>query len=84
MDKDEDYSPGKAGRTSMLDKMSEDQEEFFEEELGDLDIPPSWSPKPYIDKEQFLNLTPLGEDTAFYIVFIFFNKYYISKDIFKI
>ena len=31
-------------------------------------MPPAWSPKLYIDKDQFLQGTPLGENT------LFFNK----------
>ena len=37
-----------------------------EEEKDVLDMPPSWSPKLFIDKEKFLNLCPNGEKTVFY------------------
>lgn len=30
-------------------------------------MPPPWPPRLYIDKEQFLKGTPLGENTAFYV-----------------
>ena len=41
-----------------------DEEEDDGKDL--LDMPPSWSPKLYIDKEKFLNLCPNGEKTVFY------------------
>jgi len=34
-----------------------DQEEYF----GELDMPPSWSPKLFIDKENFNKCSLLGE-----------------------
>lgn len=32
-----------------------------------LDMPPPWSPKIYIEKDNFLKGTPLGETTTFFI-----------------
>lgn len=32
-----------------------------------LDMPPPWSPKIYIDKDQYLKGTRLGEETTFFI-----------------
>lgn len=76
-EKEEDYGEGKSPgfkfnsdeqrRTLAL----KDNEEFkFEDEppieLGELDMPPPWPPKLYIDKESFLKLSPLGETQVFY------------------
>jgi len=56
------------------DKADAEQEEEDDDELSDedeedrdfLDMPPSWSPKLFIDREKFLNLCPNGEKTIFY------------------
>jgi hypothetical protein len=49
-----------------------DDEEEEEEEGGAgkdedvLDMPPSWSPKLFVNKDKFLDLCPNGEKTVFY------------------
>lgn len=45
---------------------NEDGEGEEDEEEDVLDMPPPWSPKLYLDKDKFLNLSPLGEKTVFY------------------
>jgi hypothetical protein len=48
-----------------------DEEEEEDEEGGGkdeeiLDMPPSWSPKLFVNKDKFLDLCPNGEKTIFY------------------
>ena len=49
---------------------NEDEDEDDEENLGKdedvLDMPPSWSPKLFVNKDKFLDLCPNGEKTVFY------------------
>lgn len=75
-EKEEEYEVKSPGilkfDESQRKALIKDQEDFkFEEEppleLGELDMPPSWPPKLYIDKENFLRLSPLGETQAFYM-----------------
>ena len=49
-----------------LDEM-EKEDDDEEEDYGILDMPPSWSPKLYINKDQFNMCSILGEQTAFYL-----------------
>lgn len=50
----------------QLNKISEEDEKlkFLAQTL---DMPPPWSPKIYIDKDQYLKGTRLGEETTFFI-----------------
>jgi hypothetical protein len=53
------------------DDNAEDEEEEDEDGAGNgeeevLDMPPSWSPKLFVDKEKFIELCPKGENTTFY------------------
>lgn len=43
-----------------------DQDAKEKAEMGELDMPPSWSPKIELEKEKFLKESPLGEKTVFY------------------
>ena len=74
-EKDEDYGENKSpGIFDNVRKptMNKENDEFkFDDEpvieLGELDMPPSWPPKLYIEKENFLKLSPLGENQVFYV-----------------
>ena len=50
-----------------LDELEEEAEEDEGEDYGELDMPPSWSPKLHINKERFYLCSLLGEQTAFYL-----------------
>lgn len=74
-EKDEDYGEAKSPGPYKFDdhqrKTMKETEDFkFEEEpaveLGELDMPPAWPPKLFIDRESFLKLSPLGETQVFY------------------
>lgn len=74
-EKEEDYgevkSPNfKYGEEQRRTMLKENEEFKIEDEvpieLGELDMPPPWPPKLYIDKENFLKLSPLGETQVFY------------------
>lgn len=73
-EKEEDYGEIKSPnfdnlRTATIKRDENDDFKFEEEpmiELGELDMPPPWPPKLYIDKENFLKLSPLGETQVFY------------------
>ncbi len=49
-----------------MNKIS-DEEEKLKYLAQTLDMPPPWSPKIYIEKDNFLRGTPLGETTTFFI-----------------
>ncbi len=76
-EKEEDYGESKSPNIFKFDEQTrnatmKDNEEYkFDEEpvneLGELDMPPPWPPKFYIDKENFLKLSPLGENQVFYM-----------------
>jgi len=44
----------------------EDEEEGYEDGYEELDMPPAWSPKLMINKDQYLDLCPGGEKTVYY------------------
>lgn len=44
-----------------LDELEEEVEEDEGEDYGELDMPPSWSPKLHINKERFYLCSLLGE-----------------------
>jgi hypothetical protein len=46
------------------DEEDEDDEAGKDEDV--LDMPPSWSPKLFVNKDKFLDLCPNGEKTVFY------------------
>ena len=65
---------GGLGTLGGLDKGKQDAEQNQLQDIAQiLDMPPPWAPKIYIDKEAFLQGTPLGEET------IFFNKVKIDN-----
>lgn len=77
-EKEEEYQENQSPTRSKYDEArrpikTEDVFQGFEEEdpflneLGELDMPPPWPPKLYIDKENFLRLSPLGENQVFYL-----------------
>jgi hypothetical protein len=48
------------------DDEDEDDEEGHGKDEDVLDMPPSWSPKLFVNKDKFLDLCPNGEKTVFY------------------
>lgn len=48
------------------DEGEEEEEEGYDDGYEELDMPPAWSPKLMINKDQYLDLCPGGEKTVFY------------------
>ncbi|CAD8138022.1 unnamed protein product [Paramecium pentaurelia] len=61
---DEDYNYGEDHNQQQ--KQVDPQQQQLQDIAQILDMPPSWPPKIFIDKDAFLKGTPLGESTVFY------------------